>query len=78
MFLTNSRKIRFPRFLTTALPNRRPTTIPIRVFPSEDMHETRLKNLVAMRLPSRLTRLKSSDFFRKSGGEGRGTSLIGY
>ena len=30
--LTNSRKMRFPLFRTTALPSRRPTTIPTRVF----------------------------------------------
>ena len=43
--LTNSRKMRFPLFRTTALPSRRPTTIPTRVFPRQDRQETHVKEL---------------------------------
>lgn len=76
--LTSSRKMRFPLFRTTALPSRRPTTIPIRVFPRRDWQETTLKNRVVIRLPSRLTRSKSSFFFKNSGTPRGETSLIGY
>ena len=76
--LTNSRKMRFPLFRTTALPSRRPTTMPTRVFPRRDGQETTLKNRVVMRLPSRFTRSKSSFFFKNNGVHREGTSLIGY
>ena len=76
--LTNSRKMRFPLFRTTALPSRRPTTIPIRAFPKPDRQETTLKNRVVMRFPSRLTRSKSSVFFKNTGGHREEASLIGY
>ena len=42
--LTNSLKIRFARFLMTALPRRRPTTIPTRDRGSADWCETRLNS----------------------------------
>ena len=76
--LTNSRKMRFPLFRTTALPKRRPTTMPTRVSSRGDRHETTLKNRVVMRWPSRLTRSKSSFFFKNNGGHREETSLIGY
>ena len=57
----------FPLFRTTALPSRRPTTIPTRVFPRQDRQETTLKNCVVMRWPSRFTRSKSSFFFKNNG-----------
>ena len=76
--LTNSRKMRFPLFRTTALPSRRPTTIPTRGFPRPERQETTLKNRVVVRFPSRLTRSKSSVFFKNTGGHREETSLIGY
>lgn len=70
--------MRFPLFRTTALPSRRPTTIPTRGFPGSERRKITLKNRVVMRFPSRLTRSKSSVFFKNTGGHREETSLIGY
>ena len=76
VFLTKSRKMRFPRFLSTALPNRRPTTMPIRVSSAGDEQNITLNKGVWHLLPSRFTRSKSSFFLRNSSDERVCASLI--
>ena len=68
--------MRFPRFLATALPNRRPTTMPIRVSSVGDKQNMTLNKEVWHLLPSRFTRSKSSFFLRNSSDERVCASLI--
>ena len=74
----NSLKIRFARLRSTALPSRRPTTIPICVWVEGSGYETRLKSGVSNRRPVRFTRSMSECLRRKKrrSGDGRAMRLI--
>ena len=76
VFRTNSRNMRLLRFRATALPNRRPTTMPTRVSSVGEEQNMTLNKEVWHLLPSRFTRSKSSFFLRNSSDERGGASLI--